>query len=178
MRRMPSLLLALACIGPLAGCASSPGIPDHFGLVASAAEESTPLGGEALALRRRELRRAQRDMAHFRTTLETLRVHADRSGQILFSQFLDAYMGVHLTPLLAGEWQSRHPELMALDAGLRLAQAEVLTHMRAPRRVQEVLDELARRFPGRDAMLVEYPVGSQTTLAEALRQMRERKWRG
>jgi hypothetical protein len=178
MRRSLSLLLALCWIGPLAGCASSPGIPDHFGIADSAAEESTPLGGEALALRRRELRRAQRDMAHFRTTLETLRVHADRSGQILFSQFLDAYMGVHLAPMLAGEWQSRHPELMALDAGLRLAQAEVLIHMRAPRRVQEVLDELGRRFPGRDAMLVEYPVGSQTTLDEALRQLRERKWRG
>jgi hypothetical protein len=117
-------------------------------------------------------------MAHFRTTLETLRVHADRSGQILFSQFLDAYMGIHLAPLLAGEWQSRHPELMALDAGLRLAQAEVLIQMRAPRRVQEVLDELTRRFPGRDAMLVEFPVGSQTTLESALRELRERKWRG
>lgn len=178
MRRSLSLLLALCWIGPLCGCASSPDLPEHFGLEVTAAEESTPLGGEALALRRRELRRAQRDMASFETTLETLRVHKDRSGQILFSQFLDAYMGVHLAPMLAGEWQSRHPELMALDAGLRLAEAEVLIRMRAPRRVQEVLDEIERRFAGRDAMLVEYPVGSQTSLGEALRQVRDRKWRG
>jgi hypothetical protein len=67
---------------------------------------------------------------------------------------------------------------MALDAGLRLAQADVLIQMRQTGRAQQVLDELARRFPGREGMLVEYPIGGQTTLGQALQALRERKWRG
>jgi len=161
----------------LLGCASPPAVPDSFG-VPSAAEESTPLGGEALALRRRDMQRAHRDMASFYATLESLHYRRERSGLILFNRFLDAYMGTHLDHLLSAEWQSRHPELMALDANLRLAKADVLIQMRETRRAQQVMDELARRYAGRETMLVEYPIGGQTTLEEALRILRERKWRG
>ena len=175
IRRTVPLALALA-LG--VGCAADPRIPDSFGLESQAAEETTPLGGEALALRKREMRRAQRDMRHYHATLRGLDERRDRSGKILFSQFLDAYMGIHLDPLLASEWQSNHPELMALDAGLRLGKAEVLIWMRQQRRAQQTIDELLRRFEGRETMLVEYPIGGQTTLEQALEMLRERKWRG
>lgn len=178
MSRGRTAISLLAGLALCAACASSPEIPDSLGVEASAAEETTPLGGEALSLRKRELSRAFRDLGHFSTTFETLRQRGDRSGLILFGQFVDTYMGEHLDPMLRNEWQSRHPELMALDASLRLAKADVLIQMRSPSRVQSVLQEIERRFPGREAMLVEYPVGGQTTLEQALRIVRQRKWRG
>ena len=165
-------LLALACASP-------PVAPDRFVIGGErAAEETAPLGGESLSLRKREMRRAHRDMSHFLVTLEGLRHRSDRSGQVLFSQYLDAYMGTHLDELLAAAWQSKHPELVALDANLRLAKADVLIQMRETRRAQQVLDEIDARFAGREALLVEYPLGSQTTLEQAVKNLRERKWRG
>jgi hypothetical protein len=141
-------------------------------------EQNTPLGGAALAQRKQDLQRAHRDMIHFHATLESLQHRRDRNGLLLFSQFLDAYMGMHLDPLLESEWQSRQPELMALDANLRLVKAEVLIQMRAPGRVQQTLEELRERFKGREDMLVEYPIGKQGTLRDGLRKLGERKWRG
>lgn len=179
--RGPRVLMALTALLALflaTGCASEPKIPDSFGFEQSAAEESTPLGGEALALRKREMTRAQRDMRHFQATLRGLDERKDRSGKILFSRFLDAYMGLHLDPMLKSEWQSNHPELMALDAGLRLAIADALIWMHEQRRAQEAIDELLRRYQGRETMLVEYPAGGQTTLQKALEMLKERKWRG
>ena len=174
-----SLVIALPlCLVVGVGCATDPKVPETFGLEAEAAEESTPLGGEALALRKREMQRAQRDMRHYHATLRGLDERRDRSGKILFSQFMDAYMGVHLDPLLASKWQSNHPELMALDAGLRLAKADSLMRMRQQRRAQQTIEELLKRFEGRETMLVEYPIGGQTSLEQALEILRERKWRG
>jgi len=92
--------------------------------------------------------------------------------------FLDAYIDRHLNPLLRSEWQSRHPELSALDASLRLVEAEVFVELRDTGRVQEALDEVARRFQGRETLLVDYPVGQQTQLGAAIESLRKRKWRG
>jgi hypothetical protein len=54
----------------------------------------------------------------------------------------------------------------------------VFVALRDPRRVQVVLDDLAARYAGRESMLVEFPIGGQSTLAEALALLRKRKWRG
>jgi hypothetical protein len=169
--------LCLACAVSLA-CAGPPEGAGDLAWGETAAEESAPLGGQALATRKRELRRAHGDLLHFHATLVTLGQRRERSGAILFSQFLDAYLGLHLGPLLAGEWQSDHPELSALDASVRFAQAEVLILLRDPRRVQDVIDEIERRFEGRENMLVEYPLGSQGTLGTGLGILAGRKWRG
>jgi len=175
--RLVGPLLGAACAALLA-CAGRTEFQDVLVLEPTAAEQSTPLGGTALALRKQELERAHRDMLHFVTTLESLSQRKDRNGWMLFSQFLDAYMGKHLDPLLANEWQSRHPEVMALDANLRLAKAEVLIQLRSPQRVQEVIDDLKKRFAGREDMLVELPSGKQATLRDGLKGLAERKWRG
>ena len=143
-----------------------------------AVEETSPLGGDSLAYRKREMRRAHRDMVHFIATLESLRYRRDRSGAILFGNFIDAYMGTHLDPLLSGDRQSEHPELLGLDATLRLVQAEVFLQMRDPRRMQATVNEIRRRYEGREDMMVEYPVGQQSPLGEALEKLTHRKWRG
>ena len=180
--RRRGALVAHLCVAALTatlfGCATSHEAPDEFFEHETSAEESAPLGGEALAQRRRELNRAHGDLAHFHDTLSSLRHRRNRSGSILFSGFLDAWMGRHLNPLLRHQWQSRHPEVMGLDANLRIAKALVLIQLRDPGRAQDVIEELKQRFEGRESMLVEYPLGGQSTLADAIEQMRKRKWRG
>ena len=81
-------------------------------------------------------------------------------------------------PLLAGEWQSRHPELNAIDANVRFAKAELLIQLGETRRAQAVMDEIERRFHGREDMLVDYPFGDHRALGEGLELLRNRKWRG
>ncbi len=177
LRRWLGLAAAASLVGT--ACAGSRyELPDDFALERGVVEENAPLGGEALGKRKEELRRAYRDMVHFHATLEALRHRRDRSGFNLFRHFLDAYMGLHLEPLLKSEWQSEHPEVMGLDANLRFVSAGVLIRMRATRRVQDSIDQIAERFAGREDMLVDYPVGSQSTLRDALEKLRDRKWRG
>jgi hypothetical protein len=67
---------------------------------------------------------------------------------------------------------------MALDANLRFMKAQLLADMRYPRRVQQVIDDIQIRFEGRENMLVEYPIGEQRALGEALEMLREQKWQG
>jgi hypothetical protein len=50
--------------------------------------------------------------------------------------------------------------------------------LRSPQRMQRALDEIERRYAGRGDMLVDYPVGEQSTLAEAIENLTTRKWRG
>jgi hypothetical protein len=96
----------------------------------------------------------------------------------MFSAFLDDYLGEHLDPLLAREWQSQHAEIQGLDANLRLLEADVFLLMRRPQQMQRVLDEIERRYADRPDLLVDYPVGEQSTLAEALEILERRKWTG
>ena len=167
-------LVLTACIHTDAGLD-----PDvELGVDPTMAEQSAPLGGEALSQRRLEMRRAHLDLVHFHTTLASLNQRRDRNGQVLFKGFLDAYIGTHVEPMLSGEWQSRHPELTALDANLRFAKAELLIRLRMPRRAQEVMDQIEERFQGREDMLVDYPFGTQRPLGEGLEMLTERKWRG
>jgi hypothetical protein len=44
--------------------------------------------------------------------------------------------------------------------------------------MQRALDEIQRRYAGRGELLVDYPVGQQSTLAEAIETLTTRKWRG
>jgi hypothetical protein len=171
----PSLLL---CLWLAAGCVVSNHAPPDLLPGDTAAEDSAPLGGEALTQRKLEMRRAHADMVHFHVTLASLQFRRDKNGLVQFGKFLDTYLGTHVDPLLAGEWQSRHPELDALDANLRFAKAELLIQLRSPRRAQAVIEEIERRFQGREQMLVDYPFGEQSALGDGLELLRSNKWRG
>jgi hypothetical protein len=176
-KRGPALAALAALILGVA-CASSPELPPGFLDERTAVEENTPLGGESLAQRKLEMKRAYSDLVHFYVTLESLHQRRDRNGLILFSEFTETYMGEHLDPLLRNEWQSQHPEVMGIDANLRFVQAEVLMQMGDPGGVQRVIDEIERRFRGHENMLVDYPIGDQSPLGQALQILRDRKWRG
>jgi len=168
----------LCCAGLAFAACINDGPPEHLLPPQGAAEASAPLAGEALVARKRDLERAYRDLTHFQETMHTLRYRKDRNGRIQFSHFLDSYLGEHLEPLLASEWQSRHPELAALDANVRFAKAELLIGLEEQGRAEDVMEEIERRFKGREDMLVAYPAGQQTPLGKALTALRERKWSG
>ena len=168
-------VLAFLAIVPFLACAGS-GDPDFAAMEVENAVEEAPLGGEALAQRRMDLDRAWRDLLHFEATMESMVDRRDSRSVALLDGFLDEYMGTHLAALLAPKWQSSHPEVMALDANLRFLQAELFAEMRYTRRVQESIEDIETRFMGRENMLVEFPVGEQRSLGDALQMLRDRKW--
>jgi len=169
MRALAAALLAAAALG----CAGA----QQADLEARRVSE-TPLGGEALVQRKHDLERAHRDLLAFHATLVSLSDRHDSRSITLFDDFLAAWMGQYLDPLLRSEWQSRHAELAGVDASLRFAKAELLIQMRYPRRVQESIDDIERRFRGRESLLIDYPVGRQGTLGDGLQILRDRKWKG
>lgn len=169
-------LIPLLLSAQLFGCATGGLDPAYEEAAKIAAEEEAPLGGEALARRRMDLNRAWRDLLHFEETMQSLVDRKDNRGVALLDGFLAQYMGQHLDPLLRPRWQSSHPEVMAIDASLRFLKAQILSEMRYPRRVQEVIDDIENRFQGRENMLIEYPVGEQRSLGEGLQLLRDRKW--
>jgi hypothetical protein len=177
LRKTALALLASAALLAF-GCVSDDKPPEQILPETKAAKSSAPLAGEALRERKRELQRASKDLVHFQETLASLKYRKERNGLVQFSHFLDVYLGTHLHPLLEGEWQSRHPELAALDANARLGEAALLLHLQERGRAEDAMDEIARRFQGREDMLVAYPVGKQTPLGKALKELRERKWSG
>ncbi len=177
MRTQKSLMwiAPLLLVVQLFGCAAGSD-PTYAELDAETAMEEAPLGGEALAQRRMDLDRAWRDLQHFDTTMQSLVDRKDSRSVAMLDGFLEQYMGQHLDPMLRPEWQSSHPEVMALDATLRFMKAQILADMRYPRRVQEAIEEIEYRFEGRESMLIEYPVGEQRPLGEALDLLRDSKW--
>jgi hypothetical protein len=168
----------LACVlvaAALGACGPRRIAPADFAGATTAAEEAAPLGGAALHQRRELLGRMYRDLVHLRESFDGLRLRGDREADAQLARFAGAYIFLHLDPLLRGEWQSQHPELGALDASLRLAEVDVLLGMGESSRARRVLDDTERRFAGREDMLVDWPVGAQSPLGEALARLREGK---
>ena len=177
MRRLLGLgLAAPLLLGlQLTGCASKEG-PEGSAADQQQVLEETSLNGEALSQRRTDLMRAWRDLVHFDETMRGLTDRNDSPSIVLLDNFISEYMGKHLDPLLEPDWQSSHPEVMALDANLRFMKAQLLANMRYPRKVQDSIEEIENRFEGRESMLIEFPVGEQRALGEALEMLRDQKW--
>lgn len=170
-------LAAGACSAGLTlGCVTNERLADELVLETTRAQASAPLAGEALSQRKRELDRALRDLTHFHMTLESLERRRDSNGKVLFSDFLEIYILKHVMPLLAGEWQSRHPEVAILDVNVRLAVAQLWLEMSARSAADQMIGEIERRYAGREEMLVAYPLGSEGTLREGLEKLRKRDW--
>ncbi|MGH9885176.1 MAG: hypothetical protein ACREBE_06590 [bacterium] len=172
-RRFAIVLAVVACAA-LGACSTGGSRWVDFGSTEKSAEEAAPLGGASLDQRREVMTRMYNDLMHFRTSLDDAEERGDRQSAVALGYFVDAYIGMHLDPLLAGEWQSRHPELWGLDADLRLAKADVLVHMRDRGRAEDVLEEIGTRYAGREDMLVHYPVGKQSTLGNAVKILSEK----
>jgi len=174
LRPLLAAMLWALISGQLAGCAAgtNPGLDESL----AAIEDEAPLGGEALAQRRMDLGRAWRDLLHFDETMRSLVDRRDSRSVSLLDGYLSQYMEQHLDPMLQPAWQSTHPEVMALDANLRFMKAQILADMRYTSKVQDSIEDIESRFMGREGMLVEYPVGEQRPLGEALDMLADQKW--
>jgi hypothetical protein len=161
------------CAALWAGCMSDERIADDWMAKASKSEASAPLGGEALTQRKLDLDRTYRDMTHFLTTIDGLHRRNDRAGLVQFTEFADFYVAKHVIPMLEPEWQSRHPEVSTLDANARFAVAAMWAKIGASYSSDAMLDEIERRYKGRGEMLVGYPIGSESTLRDAVARMRK-----
>jgi len=166
-------LLALLAIPLFAGaCVSDAVLTDEFLSEAEATQASAPLGGESLLQRRLDLERAVRDMNHFHATLISLERRYDRGSRVLFQEFVQFYLVKHVQPMLQGEWQSRHPEVAVLDVNARFVVAELWARMGASGRTAQMIESIETRYRGRDSMVVAYPVGQESTLADGLAHLR------
>jgi hypothetical protein len=168
-----TLMLALVLCLSTVACVGLP-----YDEESGVALQESPLGGEALIQRKHDLDRALQDMQHFQVTISTLVDRHDAGSMALLDDFLARYLSRHLDSLLRPEWQSSNNELAAVDASLRFAKAELLIRMRYPRLVQESIDDIERRYDGRDSMLIAYPLDRQSTLGEGLEILKDRKWKG
>jgi hypothetical protein len=61
-----------------------------------------------------------------------------------------------------------NPELTQLDANLLFAEADVLVDLEDRRRLSALIDDIIERFDGMEGLLVEYPIGEENTLSDAL----------
>ncbi len=172
-RRVGAGFLLAGCAALALGCASDERIADEWVAQAAVRETTAPLGGEALAQRKRDLGRAYRDLGHFLVTMDGLFRRNDRNGMIMFDEFIDFYVGKHVVPMLEPEWQSRHPEVAVLDANARLAVTALWTKIGSSSSAGRMLDDIDRRFKGRGEMLVGYPIGGESTLREAVARLRK-----
>jgi hypothetical protein len=155
------------------GCVSDERLADDWVAKANTREASAPLGGEALAQRKLDLSRSYKDLGHFLVTLDGLHRRHDRNGLVMFSEFADFYVAKNVIPMLEPEWQSRHPEVAPLDANTRFAVAAVWSKLGATSSANRMLDEIERRYKGRGEMLVGYPFGGESTLRDALKELRQ-----
>ena len=169
------LLLAAGVV--VAGCTAPPAHLDYFAKSAEAREAESFLAGEALEQRKLSMRRAHRDMKSFFATIESLRRHRKRDEIRLFENFLRPYMATHLERLLSSRDTSWNPELSLLDANLLFAQAAILIELEDRADLVKVIGEIGRRFEGMESMIVEYPVGSENTLADAVLELQRMRYR-
>jgi hypothetical protein len=171
--RIGAAFAIAACALVSAGCMSDERIADDWMAKASKGEASAPLGGEALSQRKLDLDRTYRDLGHFLTTIDGLHRRNDRAGLVQFTEFADFYVAKHVIPMLEPEWQSRHPEVSTLDANARFAVAALWAKIGASYSSERMLDEIEKRYKGRGEMIVGYPIGSESTLRDAVKRMRE-----
>ncbi len=169
--------IAAACALAAALCACASGgyapAPSALALGQSSGEDASPLAGATLDHRRRLLERRFDDLAEIADALDQSDLRGEKAAVVQLRRFADAYVGMHVDPLLAETWQSRHPELFALDAALRLRNADLLARMDASDRARRALREIEELYSGRMDMLVEFPSGVRRSLRESLRDVRE-----
>ena len=170
--KIRAALLIAGCAALVAGCMSDERIADDWMAEASKGKASAPLGGEALSQRKLDLDRTYRDLGHFLTTIDGLNRRNDRSGLVQFTEFAGFYVAKHVLPMLEPDWQSRHPEVSTLDANARFAVAALWKKVGADYSSERMLEEIEKRYKGRGEMLVGYPIGSESTLKDAVKRLR------
>ena len=165
--------LCLAAVALLCACETPMLGRDTVTAREPTVEVAEPLAGEALEQRKLEMRRAYRDLIHFGATVQTLRIRKDRDLRE-FQDYLERFRAARVDPLLTGDLASEDPEVSVLDAELRLVMAELMIEVSDYWSAGDVIDEIESRYGKRGSMLLNYPVGQQSTLKDSLEYLRKR----
>ncbi|MCP4002773.1 MAG: hypothetical protein GY725_01130 [bacterium] len=170
MKRSLSIILAIGCVISMSACATRWSGNDYFKKQPVGVEPDQQVSGEALLQRKETLRRLHRDLKSVKATAESLRRHRDLEGIASLEGFVHPYFEQQIEPLISdtGEW---HAELQLLEANLLFAQAEVLYELRDARRLAKIARRIHNRFASSKSMLVEYPIGEQSTVQNALEDL-------
>ena len=177
-RSKPKGWLALFATGILfSACASAPPHTDYFEKSGAIGEAEAFLSGEALAQRKQKMGRTHRDMKYFFATIESLRRHRKTVEITIFETFLRPYMGTHFRHVLSSREANWSPELTLLDANLLFAKAAILIELEDRKEVAKVAIEIIRRFDGMESRVVEYPIGSKSTLEDSIRELQHMRYK-
>jgi hypothetical protein len=157
-----------AALLALLGCAGSPPLSAGFERTPVALGEDAFLAGETLAQRKHLLERAHRDLKAFHANLASLQRHRHRAETAQLASFLRRYIDGPVSDALSDREEGFNPELTQLDANLLFAEADVLVDLEDRRRLSTLIDDIIERFDGMEGLLVEYPIGEENTLSDAL----------
>ncbi len=152
----------------LMGCASTPPLSAGFERTPMELVEPGFLAGETLTQQKQKLGRAHRDLKAFHTNLASLLRHGNDDDVAQLAGFLRRYLDGPVSAALEGRDEAYSPELTQLDANLLFAQADVLVDLEERERLAVVIDGILERFDGMEGLLVEYPIGEENTLSDAV----------
>ncbi len=158
-----ALLVLPACAGRWTGS-------DYLSAQPVSTEPDEQLAGESLEQQKRALRRTHDDLKAIQLTAQSLRRHRNIQGIEAFESFVQPFIADQVRPLLDEEPQW-HPELKLLKANLMFAEAAVWLELRDSGRVSKVTRRIEKALSGEKNMLVEYPLGDESTVEQALRDL-------
>lgn len=172
-RHSPALAGAILALALGGGCATG----EYYESRPAVIESRSHADGQVLAQRKLKMRRAQQDLVHVRATLQNLRRHRDAAGLDRLAPFVRTYLDDYVSELLSRESGAWHPELVPLDANLHFAAAAVRMELGDRLELERLIGQIEQRFEDSQSLLVEYPIGEQSTLGQALEALKRERWK-
>jgi hypothetical protein len=170
---------ALAGAAALAlGCATTSGSPTTGWRMRTRHEANAPLGGEALSQRRLDL---ERSLPRPRTLHRDDRRAAparrqERARDV--QRVRGFYVSKHVIRCSSPNGRAA-PEIAQRDANARLAVASLWAKLGATSSASRMLDDIERASRAAARWSVGYPIGSESTLRDAVKRLRSRSgWSG
>lgn len=134
------------------------------------------LGGEALAQKKLRMRRAHADLTHIYLVHERLSRLQKKRDRRQLEDFIRPFMERHVTPLVeTRDGEGWNEDLRLLEANLLFAEAALFAAMGDAQDLEAVIAALSDRFEGYESMLIEYPIGTSSTIEHGVADLRTRR---
>jgi hypothetical protein len=130
------------------------------------------LGGEALAQKKKRIRRVHADLVHLLEGYQRVERQLKSDDQRQLEGFIRPYIEKQATPLVATGDQPWNPDLRLLEANLLFAAGALFGAIGDDDELADVANTIEDRFVGYESLLVEYPIGETQTLAGAVADLR------
>ncbi len=130
------------------------------------------LGGEALAQKKKRIRRVHADLVHLFEGYQRVERQLKSDDQRQLEGFIRPYIERQATPLIATGDQPWNPDLRLLEANLLFAAGALFGAIGDSEELAGVANTIEDRFVGYESLLVEYPIGETQTIANAVVDLR------